>query len=135
MFDSGAVLAVFEEVAGIRLDEDTRAERAHDSVRVRFPWLGLEPGRVQVYVSPRDANDRLGGHFEVRIDLDHESPDEGVVGHRGLGRTEPDGPVGYVVYAQASRANVQLEFWSDGEEVTPKGEATWALLRACLQRL
>ena len=73
--------------------------------------------------------------FEVRIDLDDDNPDESVVGHRGLGREWPDGPVGYVVYAQASRANVRVEFWSDSEEITPKAEATWALLRSCLQGL
>jgi hypothetical protein len=130
MFDAGAVLAVFEEATGVSLElEDPNA---YDELRARFPMLD----RVQNYVSPKLANDRFDGHFLVRIYPDRDDPDEGVIGEYGLERDLPErGPGGYQVSAQALRTNVEVMFWSDSAEITPKAKATWALLISCLQRL
>jgi hypothetical protein len=132
VFDPATVRAAFEEGTGVRLVEATRAA----SLPVRLPELGVTPGRFQVFVSPKDANIRFEGRFEVRLDVDSDTGDEGVVGDRRLRRTPPSSEVaGHTVYARASRANVELAFTSDDEEITPKAEETWALLRSCLERL
>jgi len=131
VFDPATVRAAFEEGTGVRLAEETRAAR----LPVRLPELGVTRGRLQVFVSPKDANRRLEGHFEVRLDVESDERDKGVVGDRRLRRLPPDGPGGWSVYARASRANVEVHFSSDHEEITPKAEETWALLRSCLARL
>ena len=53
------------------------------------------------------------------------TPDEGVVGQKGLSRDWPERGLGYEVYAEARRANVWVMFWSDSAEITPKAEVTF----------
>ncbi len=132
MFDSGPVLAVFEEATGVRLEPEDLRE--FDRWRATHPVARNLP-RVQLYDSPKHANDRFGGHFTVRIDVDGDDPDEGVH-DEGLERYLPErGPQEYEVSARAIRANVDVMFSSDTDEITPEAEATWALLTSCLHRL
>jgi len=135
MFDSAAVVAVFEEATGVRLEQEHYPEldRYLDRLRLTNPAIRLP--QVENYRSPEAPNDRLGGHFALRFYLEGDWHDEGV-DDEGLERLLPErGPGGYQVSASARRANVELMFWGDTSEITPEAEATWALLTACLRRL
>ncbi len=101
-------------------------------LRARFPQL---PG-VENYVSPKHANARFGGHFLVRVYPGRDDPDEGVEDEDGgLARLPLERGEGVLVAASAGRANVEVMFWADASEITPKAEETWAVLTSCLGRV
>jgi hypothetical protein len=132
VFDSDSVLAAFEVATGVRLE--LRDSRAYEQFRARHP-IGHVLPRVLLYDSPRDADGRFGGNFSVRIELQGDWPDEGVRDSRldcGASETRPG--VNYVE-GFAKRANVDVEFLGEADEITPEAEAAWALLISCLRRL
>jgi hypothetical protein len=128
MFDTGYVVAAFEGATGVRLEKE------------RYPSLEAEPffhllPRLENFSSPEHANDRFGGHFTLRIYLDPDGAEDGFR-DEGLERSLPErGPQEYQVSADAQRANVEVMFWGDASEITPKAQETWALLTSCLGRL
>jgi hypothetical protein len=133
VFDADHVVAAFEEATGVRLEREQYPEL--DRLRLTNPVIRQLP-RVENYSSSEAPNDRLGGHFTVRFYVDADGPDEAICDDDGLERYLPErGPGGYQVSASARRANVELLFWGDSSEITPKAKATWALLTACLRDL
>ena len=131
VFDSESVLDAFEAATGVRLEpkdfpDDDRWEALHP-VAQHLP-------HVQIYESPKLDEDRFGGRFSVRI-RDSDDPDEGVR-VRGFERWLPErGPQEYVVSATAERANVDIIFWSNADQITPDAEAAWSVLTSFLHRL
>jgi hypothetical protein len=126
------VVDAFQRATDVRLEQEDR--RAFEQRMAQHP-VGLLLPRVENYSSPEHANDRFDGRFTIRIYLDGGYRDEGVK-EDGLEVNVPErGPQGHHVAASAQRANVEVMFWSDHDEVTPAAEATWSLLRSCLTGL
>ena len=120
-FEPDHVVDAFQRATGVRLEQEDR--RAFNFRMAQHP-VGLLLPRVENYDSPADANDRFDGRFTVRIYLDGGYRDKGVI----IDLNDPDA-------AHAQRANVEVMFWSDHDEITPAAEATWSLLRSCLSSL
>jgi hypothetical protein len=133
VFDSASVIAAFEEATGVPLELE-RPDNPEEWKRFRASPAGRLLPAVANYASPKDANDRFGGHFLVRLYTDRAAPDRGTEGD-GLERLMDDFG-DFIVSGSAWRANVTVMFWSDtSERITPTAEATWALLTSCLESL
>ena len=131
VFDSDSVVSAFEEATGVR--HEPRDLREFDQWRATHPAASQLP-RVQIYDSPKPAEDRFGGHFSVRI-WDRDDLDDGVR-NSGLESQLPErGPQEYYVSGSAERANVDVMFWIDAKAITPEAEAAWVLLIAFLYHL
>lgn len=133
-FSAESSLQEFETATGIRLNREPESF-AIGLVRRQHPQGGLLP-RVALFESKAADAVRLGGRFVVRV-WHRDEPDQGVR-DGGLVMSEVErGPDAgrLTVAATASRANVDVMFWPEADEIGPGEIAAWTALTAFLHRL
>jgi hypothetical protein len=133
-FSAENSLREFETATDIRLIREPESF-AVGLVRRQHPQGDLLPSVASFELSAADAV-RLGGRFCVRV-WHRDEPDQGVR-DGGLVMSEVErGPDAgrLTVAATASRANVEVMFWADAEEIGPDEIAAWTALTAFLHRL
>jgi hypothetical protein len=133
-FSAASSLREFESATGIRPNREPESF-AVGLVRRQHPQGDLLPRAALFESSAADAL-RFGGHFSIRV-WHRDEPDQGVH-DGGLAMSEIErGPDAgrFMVAASARRANVEVMFWPDANEIGPNEIATWTALTAFLHRL
>jgi hypothetical protein len=92
--------------------------------------------RVDVFESTAPDSARFGGRFCVRV-WHRDDPDLGVRDDKlTLGEIERGPNAGQLTAgASARRANVEVMFWPDSNEIDAEAKAAWTALTAFLDQL
>jgi hypothetical protein len=134
VFSTPVALREFEAATGVRLKASADS-LAFKLFRRWHPQARLLP-RVDLFESTTADSARFGGRFCVRV-WHRDEPDLGLLGGELTQSEIERGPNAgqLMAAATARRANVEVMFWPDSNEVDAEAKAAWTSLTAFLTRL